>query len=279
MKTDFFRIMRIQPIKRWVQSRVWNAPGRGIRGFTLIELLVVIAVIGILAGLLLPVLSAAKKRAAQVTCLNDTKQLGLGTQIYIDDNNNAFPGIASGLYGYQPSDWIYWRTNTAFYPPFEKSPILAGVPGATAKLLRCPLDVSDIDRFDQNLPNGPYLFSYSLNGYGLDENNVNLGMSTVVDTSSGTAVTYPFKQSAVRNPAQKIMLAEEPGSSSASDNPVPGGPPISDGRWVPSNLTGLNGDPLTIRHNGKAIVGFADGHSLPVTPDFGADTNNNLGGL
>jgi len=33
---------------------------------------------------------------------------------------------------------------------------------------------------------------------------------------------------------------------------------------------------VTVRHGGKGDVTFADGHVLPVTPDFGADTNNNL---
>src|ERR1700722_17031755 len=94
------------------------------QAFTLIELLVVIAIIAILAAILLPVLSSAKKKAAETPFINNQKQLALGMQIYLNDNNSAYPGIASRLYGYQPEDWIYWRTNSALYPTFDKSPIL-----------------------------------------------------------------------------------------------------------------------------------------------------------
>ena len=251
----------------------------GSRAFTLLELLVVIAIIAILAGLLLPVLSAAKRRAGQATCINNLKQLGLGMQIYVQDNGDAYPGIASRRYRYQSSDWIYWRTNTALYPSFEQSPILTSVPGLQKPSLRCPLDTSDADRlaFNYGDDSGPYLFSYSFNGYGLDDNGHNLGMSSVVDTSSGVTNKILFKEGAVRNPTQKIMLAEEPGSLAGNDSPD-GGSIINDGRWVPGSFTGARGDPLTIRHGGKADVTFADFHVEAVTPDFGADENNNISG-
>jgi prepilin-type N-terminal cleavage/methylation domain-containing protein/prepilin-type processing-associated H-X9-DG protein len=65
-------------------------------GFTLIELLVVIAIIAILAALLLPTLSRSKKKALTIACLNNEKQMGLGSQSYADDDlKHAFSGVAN----------------------------------------------------------------------------------------------------------------------------------------------------------------------------------------
>lgn len=60
-------------------------------GFTLIELLVVIAIIGILASLLLPVLSAAKIRARRVQCMSNLHQWVVAFTLYAGDNGDSMP--------------------------------------------------------------------------------------------------------------------------------------------------------------------------------------------
>jgi prepilin-type processing-associated H-X9-DG protein len=243
------------------------------RGFTLFELLMTVATIVLLAALMLPALNNAKHRALQTTCLNNLNQLGLSMTIYMCENKGAFPGMASARDGFNAADWIYWRTNTA-YPAFEISPILRGASGLQKQSLRCPLDASAAGRFAQaaaNTVNGPYLFSYSFTGYGVDSYpnlpaGVNLGMSSVF--TAGQACV--FLGSDIRNPSAKLMLVEEPGS--VADSPDHASV-INDGRWMPGQ------DRLTTRHRGWANVTFVDGHAQQVRPEFGDNLTNSLPSL
>ena len=71
---------------------------RARAAFTLVELLVVVAIIAILAALLLPALSAAKQKALRAACTSNSKQMGVGLNIYAGDSSDYLPstGWVSG---------------------------------------------------------------------------------------------------------------------------------------------------------------------------------------
>jgi len=68
-----------------------------LRSFTLIELLVVIAIIGILAGMLLPVIASAREKARRTNCTSNLSQMGKGLTMYSMDNSEAYPPNFTGI--------------------------------------------------------------------------------------------------------------------------------------------------------------------------------------
>ncbi|MCK4999217.1 MAG: prepilin-type N-terminal cleavage/methylation domain-containing protein, partial [Anaerohalosphaera sp.] len=68
----------------------------GQKAFTLIELLVVISIIALLLAILMPSLSAVKKRSESIICRSNLKSIGLAAALYSQDYNGYVPRGANG---------------------------------------------------------------------------------------------------------------------------------------------------------------------------------------
>ncbi|MCX7722655.1 MAG: DUF1559 domain-containing protein [Verrucomicrobiae bacterium] len=168
-------------------DQIRNTPRK--RAFTLTELLVVLAILGVLAALLLPALTRAKRRVKATTCMNNLRQWGAATRIYANDNNDFLP------YEGNPNPPVFprqtWDTNSWYVllPRAIGQPVYFEMPwrhdpGADVgnSLWICPANPRRSD--------GTRLFHYCLNRY-----------ADGVDNSD-----RPTPISAIPNPAAVVWL-------------------------------------------------------------------------
>ncbi len=141
---------------------------RSRHAFTLIELLVVVAIIGILAGLLMPVFSAVRASADKTTCLSHLKQMVAATNLSANDNNGLYPN----LHSYDGENGAVWVAD-GLAPYIGTFQVLS-----TDKLLRCPAAEKNKSAKGSWL-SGPASSNYIHYRYNIDAQNTKPAVSYI----------------------------------------------------------------------------------------------------
>jgi type II secretory pathway pseudopilin PulG len=215
---------------------------------TLVELLVVIAIVGVLVGLLLPGLQAARESSRRSRCLNNLKQLGLalhnhvdarrvfpmGAQTYLDSSGPTVNGIQYGnrrwswfvyVLGYagDPAlfdrQWSHYQSSTWQSSPSNSWYSYGSLPGKNTPTtgFMCPSDPTNPKLNSQDGPS-------SSNNQGFHGNYVLCAGSTAFGTTSINSaqlngIAFPLSAVAIKDitdglsktlAASEIMLIPEP---------------------------------------------------------------------
>ena len=172
-----------------------------LAAFSLIELLVVVAIIAILAALLLPAFSRAKRHSKMTVCLNNLHQLGVGVEYFLMDHQR-YPG---GLGGHEIAKEFVCRMSDLQRSQEMSNRPLCQYISPYSKVFHCPEDKGKDFR-----PEGPYYgpslyyafgCSYQFNG-GTWEN-------TKYPPQSRSGLSGKFREW-VDYPSLYIMIYEPP---------------------------------------------------------------------
>jgi prepilin-type N-terminal cleavage/methylation domain-containing protein/prepilin-type processing-associated H-X9-DG protein len=225
--------------------------GRGRdHGFTLIELLVVIAIIAILAAMLLPALTQAKKKAQGIACINNLKELTLAAHIYAGDFQDAIPINDGNVDAWVTGDvsQLPGATNTAN--------IIAGMLwpyNNSLGIYQCPGDKDLVAG-----ANAPRVRNYSLNGmmgsnegFGSDVHpgiKENTKLSMVINPGPSTASFFVDEQSSTT----KATTSIDDGYFAVDSGGAGSGSAYNSDIW--RNV-------VSSRHGDFGQLSYADGHA------------------
>ncbi|WP_043585463.1 prepilin-type N-terminal cleavage/methylation domain-containing protein [Geminisphaera colitermitum] len=218
-----------------------SIPGLKTSAFTLIELLTVIAIIGILAAIMIPTVSAVRGKAKAVEALSQMRQLGVGVMAYCSDNRgNILPGpLNTGQdFDYNGPAFVpggggnsrQGRLLTYIHPYLN---LVA--PASPQGFLQAKQFMTSAQRaYDQSLPagTGPRYFTAMVSG------------TRPLGYADSTPPSLPKPLSSVETPSSSEMLREAD----------------KEAKWVSTTSDAYNRCPPKPLHGNRRHIAYFDGH-------------------
>ncbi len=153
-----------------------NVSLTSFRGFSLIELMVVIAIMGILVGLLLPAVQAAREAARRIHCANNLRQIGLAMHMHLDTKKRLPSNGNYAWNGFMVTTTNAWSGMARVLPYIEQENLFRGInfsasyntqPSISSKRVStfmCPSDLNDKGHAtDPTFGNKYWPISYGMN--------------------------------------------------------------------------------------------------------------------
>jgi prepilin-type processing-associated H-X9-DG protein len=215
-------------------------------------LLVVIAIIAILAAILFPVFARAREAARQSSCASNLRQLGMATNMYVQDNEGGFPlhytlppSFTSGGYWFGTVNaGVVDKTQGMLYPYTKNHQIQL-----------CPSF------------RGSFVYQGATGGYGYN------WVYLASNASLGRFGDYTVSEAQINRPADCVAFADV---ATYKSSPSPG---VYETFSVapPSSSLGFGDFPNAhFRHNGVCNAVFVDGHVKPLKPLLLSTNPNNV---
>ncbi|MBI9016021.1 MAG: prepilin-type N-terminal cleavage/methylation domain-containing protein [Phycisphaerae bacterium] len=241
-----------------------------IKAFTLIELLVVISIIAVLVSIMMPALSKARASAQRIVCLNNLRNLGMGMEFYLQENNEIFPPDRdrANIMPINVGKFIRYQPRWIWFIDYGVGHVISPEKYATQEEFSAALDMDNEyficptvkgAKFMRSIRNGSYGFNYQY-----------------LSNTRGNC-NFPNKATRVKSPLSTILFGDSRGAG------IPHGehaylmdpPKMATSRGAnkfspaAKDIIPIGGaekySPADARHGNKANMVYMDGHASAFT--------------